>query len=199
MKCIKCGAKANKSVHNYAGDYNPYRCSDSNCNHLFDLSEVKSENNVRKTRDGRIYMGVDLADPSYQSIRPSSNSAYSSYKNRGTVQHKTYNNTGNKNVKPAHIKIDNLIKIFGLRLVSIAYDIPSAINRDLGKCKSFSQLNRDEMSIVMFLSHINRASARRSNWRIYQEFLNNSNKSRMGILKVLENIDKYLIIYKDIQ
>jgi len=164
-KCLKCNSSLKESPHNKLTGYKSYRCSNQDCNSLFDESEFSNEIKVTIPKNRpRVNQGV-----------------ISVTQGSGKTMAMNHYMTIKQN------KFTFLRQAFGDDLVDIAFDNQYQ-PRKVDNFPVYNSLSGGEKIIVDFMLHLYNPSLK--NWPLDNiNILDKKNKAT--ILNIINNYNKY--------
>jgi hypothetical protein len=177
-KCLKCNSPVKLSPHNQHTGYESYRCSNPDCNSLFDVSDFESVP-PELPKDRIITGGYGMGKSNMRKVL-----------NRAYQQTHSSNNGVKVSSSIKQDKFDQLRKLFGDKLNDIAFDGIGVINRprNVHNCPQYNFLSSGEKIVVDFLLHL-------YNPALMEWPLSNLNKldsiTKTKVLKVISNYNTY--------
>ena len=178
IKCPDCGSHALESPHNKSTGYEAYKCVNTKCKRLFDLSELKPK--IKMTQEE---IDTHIRDTSKKTSVPIFNSS--------KVRHTSNSGKNNytTNIKNQN-QINKLTQIFGSKLTDIAFNKVTGSMRRIGMCKQYNnQISSGEKIIVDLMIHL--YCPNMMEWPLSNiKKLDYNNQQK--VLKIISDIDKYL-------
>lgn len=181
-KCLKCNSPVKLSPHNQHTGYESYRCSNTECNALFDVSDFDSVP-PELPKDKMITGGYGMGKTNMQQA------VNKAFFGKGSAS-KTQPSSSRLNI-PSSIrqdKFDQLRRLFGNKLNDIAFDGMVNRPRNVVACPQYNSLSTGEKIVVNLLLHLYDPA-------LVKWPLSNLNKldltTKNKVLKVISNYNIY--------
>lgn len=175
-KCLKCNSDLKESPHNLMTGYNSYRCSNKECNALFDESELSG---IKMMKEGF---------PEWHDSAKQINKIMNSQRGIISMPQGTGKSNGlNHYAVAKKNKFIFLRTHFGDKMIDIAFDHQYQ-PRKVDGYRMYNMLSEGEKIIVDFLLHLYNPSLKK--WPLSNlTKLDNNNKQK--VLHIINNYSTY--------
>lgn len=171
-QCLKCNSEVKESPYNNFTGYKSYRCTNKDCNSLFDLRDLTKSEQVKNAVD-RMTMDSQKRTMTTMNLKP------------GMGKSNTISNHILANRKS---KVLSLRSLFGDRLVDIIFKPASNMPRNIHSLAEYQQLSSGEKVIADLFVHLYNPAL--VEWPLSNlNLLDQQNKNK--VLHIINNYDRY--------